>query len=141
MASKRERGVGDRVEDEGLDNESKRQKLDEDSSPSPLVSIANPLSGLANNYADIDDEEEYVRRERSSVNERRNDGSQHNGHRHGEADHSDEEDDSREQLFSGRNNRQVEVRKDCPYLDTVNRQVLDLSGPLLIVVLLIFHAI
>ncbi|XP_020236873.1 U4/U6.U5 tri-snRNP-associated protein 2 isoform X2 [Cajanus cajan] len=125
MSTKREREAVDRVEDEGLDNESKRQRLDDDSSPSPPpVSIANPLSGLANNYADIDEEEDYVRRERGSVNERRNDGSQHNGHKYGEADDSDEEDDSREQ-FSGRNNRQVEVRKDCPYLDTVNRQVLD----------------
>ncbi|KAG5130399.1 hypothetical protein JHK84_036796 [Glycine max] len=125
MASKREREASDRVEDEGVDNESKRQRLDEDSSPSPPpVSIANPLSGLANNYADIDEEEDYVRRERGSINERRNDGSQHNGHKkYGEADDSDEEDDSHEQ-FSGRN-RQVEVRKDCPYLDTVNRQVLD----------------
>ncbi|CAJ1795141.1 unnamed protein product, partial [Sphenostylis stenocarpa] len=121
MSSKREREVGDRVENEGRDNESKRQKLDEDSSPSPPpVSIVNPLSGLANNYADIDEEEDYVRREKGSVNERRNDG-----HRYGEADDSDEEDDSHDHLFSGRNNRQVEVRKDCPYLDTVNRQVLD----------------
>ncbi|XP_047163087.1 U4/U6.U5 tri-snRNP-associated protein 2-like [Vigna umbellata] len=126
MTSKREREVDHRVNDQGLDNESKRQKLDEDSSPSPPpVSIANPLSGLANNYADIDEEEEYVRRERDSVNESRNDGSQHNGHRYREADDSDEEDDSHEQLFSGRNSRHVEVRKDCPYLDTVNRQVLD----------------
>jgi len=134
MASKREREVGDRVEGEGRDNESKRQKLDEDSSPSPPVSVANPLSGLANNYADIDDEEEYVRRERGSVSERRNGGSHLNGDRHGEADDSDEEDDSHEQLVGGRNRRQVEVRKDCPYLDTVNRQVFDLSCALLIVI-------
>jgi len=139
MTSKREREVDRKVEDEGLDNESKRQKLDENSSPSPPpVSIANPLSGLANNYADIDEEEEYVRRERGSVNESRNDRSQHNGHRYGEADGSDEEDDSQEQLFSGRNSRQVEVRKDCPYLDTVNRQVFDLPCPLLAVLLLVF---
>jgi len=95
MTSKREREVVDRVEDKGLDNESKRQKLDEDSlSSPPPVSIANPLSGLANNYADIDEEEEYVQRERGSINEMRNDGSQHNGHRYGEADDSDKEDDS-----------------------------------------------
>lgn len=129
MASKREREAGDRIEDEGIDNDSKRLRLDGSSSPSPPVSIANPLSGLANNYADIDEEEDYVRWERVSVNERRNDGSRHNGHSHGEADDSDEEDDSHEQ-FSGRNNRQVEVRKDCPYLDTVNRQVFGLSCPL-----------
>ncbi|XP_027363959.1 U4/U6.U5 tri-snRNP-associated protein 2-like [Abrus precatorius] len=126
MASKRERESGDRVDDEEVDVESKRQRLDEDPSPSPPpVSIANPLSGLANNYADIDEEEDYDRKERDGVNERRNDGSQHNGHEYGEADDSGDEDDSHEQLFGGRNSRQVEVRKDCPYLDTVNRQVLD----------------
>lgn len=141
MTSKREREAGDRVEDEGLDNESKRQRLDEDSSPSPPpVSVANPLSGLANNYADIDEEEDDVRRERGSVNERSNDGSHHNGHnKYGEADDSDEEDDDSHEQFTGRN-RQVEVRKDCPYLDTVNRQVFDLSYTLLRIILLLFYA-
>nr|XP_027186252.1 U4/U6.U5 tri-snRNP-associated protein 2-like isoform X2 [Cicer arietinum] len=115
MTSKRER-----VEKEGLDSESKRQRVDEESSPSPPpVNIANPLSGLANNYADVDEEEDYYR---SDI---RNDKPKHNGHKYDADDDSDEEDDSQEQLFGGRNSRQVEVRKDCPYLDTVNRQVLD----------------
>lgn len=129
MTSKRER-----VEKEGLDSESKRQRVDEESSPSPPpVNIANPLSGLANNYADVDEEEDYYR---SDI---RNDKPKHNGHKYDADDDSDEEDDSQEQLFGGRNSRQVEVRKDCPYLDTVNRQVFDLFGPLWNVYFASFH--
>lgn len=126
MSSKRERATSDRVEEEGLDFESKRQRVDEDSSPSPPpVNIANPLSGLANNYADIDEEEDYYQRAKAAVNDKRNGGSQQNGHKYEGDDDSDEEEDSHQQLFGGRSSRQVEVRKDCPYLDTVNRQVLD----------------
>ncbi|KAI5387933.1 uncharacterized protein LOC127100741 isoform X1 [Lathyrus oleraceus] len=125
MTSKRERATDDRVEKEGLDFESKRKRVDKDSSPSPPpVSIANPLSGLANNYADIDEEEDYYQRDKGTVSDNRNGASQQNGHKYEGDDYSDEEEDSQEQLFGGRS-RQVEVRKDCPYLDTVNRQVLD----------------
>lgn len=133
MTSKREREreTVDRAEEEGLDFDSKRQKVHEESSPSPPpVSIANPLSGLANNYADIDEEEVYYRRDRGATSDGRNSRSQHNGHKYEGDDDSDEDDDSHEQLLGGRNSRQVEVRKDCPYLDTVNRQVFDFSGPL-----------
>jgi len=131
MASKRERATGDRVEEEGLDFESKRQRVDEDSSPSPPpVNIANPLSGLANNYADIDEEEDYYQRAKGAVSDKRNGGSQQNGHKYEVDDDSDEEEDSSQQLFGGRSSRQVEVRKDCPYLDTVNRQVFYSSGAL-----------
>ncbi|CAJ2671911.1 unnamed protein product [Trifolium pratense] len=126
MASKRERVTGDRVEEEELDFELKRQRVNENSSPSPSpVSIANPLSGLANNYADIDEEEDYYQRDKGTVSNNRNGGSQQNGHKYEGDDDSDEEDDLGNQLFVGRNSRQVEVRRDCPYLDTVNRQVLD----------------
>ncbi|XP_021294510.1 U4/U6.U5 tri-snRNP-associated protein 2 isoform X2 [Herrania umbratica] len=43
---------------------------------------------------------------------------------------SEEDEDDNDDLygqgsFMGKQNRQVEVRRDCPYLDTVNRQVLD----------------
>jgi U4/U6.U5 tri-snRNP-associated protein 2 len=131
MASKRERATGDRVEEEELDFESKRQRVDENSSPSPPpVSIANPLSGLANNYADIDEEENYYQRDKGAVSNNRNGGPQQNGHKYEGDDDSDEEDDSGKQLFAGRYSRQVEVRRDCPYLDTVNRQVFYLFCPL-----------
>ncbi|KAE9617690.1 putative ubiquitinyl hydrolase 1 [Lupinus albus] len=120
MESKRER-----VEEEGLKPESKKKRLDEDSPPfTPSDSIANPLSGLANNYADVDEEEDYERRAKVTISGEKNDESLKNGHGY-EEDDSDEDDDSRDQPFGGRNSRQVEVRKDCPYLDTVNRQVLD----------------
>ncbi|KAL1348665.1 hypothetical protein AAHE18_07G096400 [Arachis hypogaea] len=36
-----------------------------------------------------------------------------------------DDDDSNEPLYGGRRSRQIESWKDCPYLDTVNRQVLD----------------
>ncbi|WJX44935.1 hypothetical protein P8452_31857 [Trifolium repens] len=126
MASKREMVTGDRVEKEVVDLELKRQRVDQNSSPSPpSVSIANPLSGLANNYADIDEEEDYYQRDKGAVTDNRNGGSLQNGHKYEEDEDSDEEDDSHEQLLAGRNSRHVEVRRDCPYLDTVNRQVLD----------------
>ncbi|KAF7825865.1 U4/U6.U5 tri-snRNP-associated protein 2-like [Senna tora] len=127
MASKREREINNgSKEEEELNSlsESKRQRLAEESSPSPPpVSIANPLSGLANNYADVDEEEDYERRELSTtVGEKGNGGSQRNGNGY---DEEDEDEDDEEQLSVGRYNRQIEVRRDCPYLDTVNRQVLD----------------
>ncbi|MBA0723555.1 hypothetical protein Golax_004127, partial [Gossypium laxum] len=42
-----------------------------------------------------------------------------------EEDDEDEDDPYGLGSTPGRSNRQVEVRRDCPYLDTVNRQVLD----------------
>ncbi|XP_057719649.1 uncharacterized protein LOC130934077 [Arachis stenosperma] len=127
MASNRERETNKRLGEEELDAEAKRQRKDEESSPpSAAASIANPLSGLANNYADIDEEEYYDRKGNLSTNERRNDGSQKNGNGYEELGDSDsDDDDSSEPLYGGRRSRQIEVRKDCPYLDTVNRQVLD----------------
>ncbi|XP_028800737.1 U4/U6.U5 tri-snRNP-associated protein 2 [Neltuma alba] len=130
MASKREREInsGSKEEEElKFASDSKRQRLVEESSPSPPpVSIANPLSGLANNYADVDEEEVYGRREsRTAVGEKVNGDSHRNGHGYDEEVEEEDEEDSQEQLSVGRHSRQVEVRRDCPYLDTVNRQVLD----------------
>ncbi|XP_054783207.1 uncharacterized protein LOC129290459 [Prosopis cineraria] len=125
MASKREReiNIASKEEEElNLVSDSKRQRLVEESSPSPPpVSIANPLSGLANNYADVDEDEYY---DRNSVREKLNGDSKRNGRGYDEDAEDEDEEDSSEQL-SVRHNRQVEVRRDCPYLDTVNRQVLD----------------
>ncbi|KAK6265074.1 hypothetical protein SCA6_020508 [Theobroma cacao] len=42
-----------------------------------------------------------------------------------EEDEDDSDDPYGQGSFLGKQNRQVEVRRDCPYLDTVNRQVLD----------------
>ncbi|GJN39168.1 hypothetical protein PR202_gb28269 [Eleusine coracana subsp. coracana] len=68
------------------------------------------LLGLIN-YED-DDEEEAAR-------------DHSNGLRVEEEDEEDEDEEEDERRAPERRPRQVELRRDCPYLDTVNRQVLD----------------
>ncbi|GJM97637.1 hypothetical protein PR202_ga14577 [Eleusine coracana subsp. coracana] len=68
------------------------------------------LLGLTN-YED-DDEEEAAR-------------GHSNGRRVEEEDEEDEDEEEDERRAPERRPRQVELRRDCPYLDTVNRQVLD----------------
>ncbi|CAN6220334.1 unnamed protein product [Urochloa humidicola] len=71
------------------------------------------LLGLAS-YED-DEEEEAAR-------------GQANGHRaEGDGDEGEDDDDEEDDVRRApeRRPRQVELRRDCPYLDTVNRQVLD----------------
>ncbi|XP_059444161.1 uncharacterized protein LOC132176173 [Corylus avellana] len=119
MKSKREND--DLVEEEGFASESKRRKvMEEESSPSPPpLPIANPLAGLAN-YDDDDEEEEDERHRRAEQNGDRKEGGQQDD------DDDDDDDDQHEQAYSqGKRSREVERRRDCPYLDTVNRQVLD----------------
>ncbi|KAK4748089.1 hypothetical protein SAY87_014675 [Trapa incisa] len=123
----------ERIDEEGIIPESKKLRMAEESSPSPSPSslaFENPLQKLAN-YED-DDEEIY--RKREAVN-RYNDAEYgldngQNNDRVEEQDNGDDSDsdsDDEPQLShaQGRRNRMVEVRRDCPYLDTVNRQVLD----------------
>ncbi|XP_062160357.1 uncharacterized protein LOC133867622 isoform X3 [Alnus glutinosa] len=116
MKSKREND--DLVEEGGFASELKRRKVVEESSPSPPpLPIANPLAGLAN-YDDDDEEEEDERHRRSEQNGDRKEG--------GQQDDDDDDDDHHEQAYSqGKRSREVERRRDCPYLDTVNFQVLD----------------
>ncbi len=118
MKSKREND--DLVEEEGFASELKRRKVVEESSPSsPPLPIANPLVGLAN-YDDDDEEEEDERHRRSEQNGDRKEG--------GQQDDDDDDDDHHEQAYSqGKRSREVERRRDCPYLDTVNRQVYNSS--------------
>ncbi|CAL5049789.1 unnamed protein product [Urochloa decumbens] len=71
------------------------------------------LLGLAS-YEDEDEEEAA----RDQANGRRAEGEGEEGE-----DDDDEEDDERR--APEKRPRQVELRRDCPYLDTVNRQVLD----------------
>ncbi|KAJ7969023.1 U4/U6.U5 tri-snRNP-associated protein 2 [Quillaja saponaria] len=128
MTSKRE--ANNWMEGEDFNPNSKRKKLLEESSSSPPpVSIANPLSGLANNYGDDDEEEDDDRRELDNGRERDEvDGSHQNGHglvEENEQRELSDSDDNEQPFGQGRHNRQIEVRRDCPYLDTVNRQVLD----------------
>ncbi|KAK2992247.1 hypothetical protein RJ640_005734 [Escallonia rubra] len=111
---------GEAEADEG---DLKRQKVvgRQPSSPSPSppqLAFDNALLPLAS-YAD-DDEEEEDERGGSSNGVAENNG----GRLERDGIEQDEEDDEKGSS-QGIRRRMVEVRKDCPYLDTVNRQVLD----------------
>ncbi|KDP30594.1 hypothetical protein JCGZ_16247 [Jatropha curcas] len=111
--------------DDNIDGEegvTKRQRvLEQDSpsvSPSPQV-IDNPLVP----YNDVDDEEEDERRGRDNYDraDEPKQGVAGNGY-----DGLDDDEDDDEQWPDQENRRNpIEPREDCPYLDTVNRQVLD----------------
>ncbi|XP_031124838.1 U4/U6.U5 tri-snRNP-associated protein 2-like [Ipomoea triloba] len=116
MTTKRE------AENSELDEEtdSKKQKIVEQSSPSspPQLAFDNALLPLAS-YDDDDEDEDGDKRDQNVVRGRL--GSSENKS-------DSEEDDSEDEGgkgSGGRKHRVVEVRRDCPYLDTVNRQVLD----------------
>ncbi|KAL3820797.1 hypothetical protein ACJIZ3_006702 [Penstemon smallii] len=117
MKSKREESEN-AVNEEGA---AKRQKLVEQSSPLPA--FENPLLPLAS-YDDDDEEEDDDRRGGGGGRLVSNVGrAELNGHDYYEGE--DDEEDEDNQSGKGKHNRTVEVRRDCPYLDTVNRQVLD----------------
>ncbi|KAJ8769699.1 hypothetical protein K2173_005302 [Erythroxylum novogranatense] len=116
-------------EDENMGSEegvSKRQRLVDDSpssSPSPPQTIGNPLVP----YNDADDEEEDHRREH--VNSSKGDNYGNTRIKNGYEDNNYEDDDDEgldvQGPDQGNFRKQIEPREDCPYLDTVNRQVLD----------------
>lgn len=115
MTTKRE------AENSELDEEtdSKKQKIVEQSSPSspPQLAFDNALLPLAS-YDDDDEDEDGDKRDQNVVRGRL--GSSENKS-------DSEEDDSEDEGgkgSGGRKHRVVEVRRDCPYLDTVNRQVI-----------------
>lgn len=125
-------------EEESVEGEehSKRQKLLEEPSSSPSPSPSPPRLGFDNallplaTYDDDDeDEEEDERRGAGGGRFGNDDGRlEKNGYRNGGDDDDEDEDDdenSEKGLSQGKRNRVVELRRDCPYLDTVNRQVLD----------------
>ena len=90
----------------------KRQKLDQSS---PQLAFENPLLPLAS-YEDVEEEVEE-RRDGGRVREI------NHGEKEGLNGHIEDEDDEDTKAGQGRRNRSIEVRRDCPYLDTVNRQV------------------
>ncbi|GLU12179.1 hypothetical protein SLE2022_288800 [Rubroshorea leprosula] len=108
----------------------KRQKvLEKSTSPPPPLGFQNPLLPLANAYDDDDEDENF---ERMTLSSRQAGGGQNGARLEQNSDddeHAEDEDDSDypsgQELPQGKQNRQIEVRRDCPYLDTVNRQVLD----------------
>ncbi|KAK9706331.1 hypothetical protein RND81_07G117100 [Saponaria officinalis] len=124
---------------------SKRQRQEHGNAEAVAVAVAeveaasspqmhafeNPLLPLASYDEDYEEEEERRRKEATL---RRSDGNiTGNGaaggggkERVGDDDDDEEEEDEDWQGFGhGIRARAVELRKDCPYLDTVNRQVLD----------------
>ncbi|KAK3218881.1 hypothetical protein Dsin_012851 [Dipteronia sinensis] len=100
------------------DGYSKRPRVAAPPSPSPpRLGFENPLLPLANTYSDDEEDEEFDgRRKQFGVR------GGNNGHGVEEEEDDDDDDEGHDQ---GKRNRLVEVRRDCPYLDTVNRQVLD----------------
>ncbi|XP_031388347.1 U4/U6.U5 tri-snRNP-associated protein 2-like [Punica granatum] len=125
-------GRGATVDEEGIVPDSKRHRVAEDSSPSASASSLpseNPLHNLAN-YED--DDEEVYRKSRAlngynnereaGINGQQNDGRVGGGEILHDSDSDSEDEEGHNQ---GRRSRTVETRRDCPYLDTVNRQVLD----------------
>lgn len=124
MKAKREEEESTLMEE----SSSKRQKRDELDSSSSLAQLAynNALLPLAS-YDDDDDEEEE---EEGEHNDRRLGNGNRVVNRTDQNDQLDQEEEDDEGGRSGherqgKRNRLVEVRRDCPYLDTVNRQVLD----------------
>ncbi|MDE1390102.1 hypothetical protein PVM78_22755, partial [Bacillus licheniformis] len=96
---------------------SKKQKLNELSSPSPpQLGFDNALLPLAT-YDDEDEEDEE------------RDGKQNGHNNYEEEEEEDEEEENNNGFGVGRRNRTIEIRRDCPYLDTVNRQVFTSSLP------------
>lgn len=101
----------------------KRQKVMDHSSPSlPSVAFENPLLPLAS-YDDDEDDEDDGRRGHIAEQVINNGGNkEQNGY---SSDDEEDEDDEYHGRSQGKRNRAIEIRRDCPYLDTVNRQVLD----------------
>ncbi|XP_043688986.1 U4/U6.U5 tri-snRNP-associated protein 2-like [Telopea speciosissima] len=116
-----------RENDESQETQLERQKLVRRSSPSPPHhAIENALLPLASYNDDDDDEEEDKRREENvRWIEQKGHGEEAEEANDDDAEDEDDSDSHLIGLNQGRRNRQVEVRRDCPYLDTVNRQVLD----------------
>ncbi|XP_073150987.1 uncharacterized protein [Henckelia pumila] len=118
MKTKRE-DIEAAVDEEGA---AKKQKLIEQSSSH--LAFENPLLPLASYDDDEEDEEDY-RRGRGGIELAKNGmEDDRNGHNNNVVDNEEEEDEE-DQGGHIKRNRTIEVRRDCPYLDTVNRQVLD----------------
>ncbi|KAK4347520.1 hypothetical protein RND71_033859 [Anisodus tanguticus] len=116
MTKKRE--VEDSMEDEEAN--AKRQKVRNHSSPSlPTVAFENPLLPLAS-YDDDEDDEDDGRRGHNAEQVINNGANkEQNGYT---SDDEEDEDDEYHGRSQGKRNRAIEIRRDCPYLDAVNRQ-------------------
>lgn len=111
------------AENNKLDEEtlSKKQKLVDQSSPSfspAHLAFDNALLPLAS-YDDDDDDDDCNKTDHNSVSGRMG------GSENTDDGEEDDNEDGSGKGTAGRQYRMVEERRDCPYLDTVNRQVLD----------------
>ncbi|XP_031477343.1 uncharacterized protein LOC116248601 [Nymphaea colorata] len=104
---------GEEVVDGDLPETKKRKLVHEnDENGEDVNAVSNSLLPLAS-YLDDDDDEDDEQEDRG-----------------GRREEDGEEEEDEEDLYEDGSNRgyrlrQIEVRRDCPYLDTVNRQVLD----------------
>lgn len=120
---------GEAVDDGEFVPDTKKQRVLEQSSPSSSSLVENPLHQLTA-YDDIDYEEDVTRGRLRNGYQEGVDGyaAEQNGRvadeRGKEEDDSESDDEQDEEHNKGRRGRLVEIRRDCPYLDTVNRQVL-----------------
>ncbi|KAK9144033.1 hypothetical protein Syun_013433 [Stephania yunnanensis] len=112
-------------DEEAEEKQLKKPRLLEDSPHSPPPDIENPLLPLASYDEDEDDDDGEAMKKEESVSRsvRKSEGV--NGYDEEDDDDGDEEDPYQDKSHPGQRRRQVEIRRDCPYLDTVNRQVLD----------------
>lgn len=134
---KGEREVKNGVSEE--EREVKRKRLMERSdSPPPPLGFNNPLLPLANAYDD-DDEEDDNEQKKSQTRGNGIAKGEGNGNKvRGEVvdDEDDDDDDDEASKGRGKHSRHVEVRRDCPYLDTVNRQVIIINQFLVLVLVM-----
>lgn len=124
MASKRVREANDLMEDT---DSPKRPRTDERthlSSPRREIALDNALLPLASYDDDEEEDEEAGRTDELNDNGISTKGQSLNEDGHVDDGYSDS-DDNEGLSAQGRRNREIEIRRDCPYLDTVNRQVLD----------------
>lgn len=101
--------------------ETKKRKLvnESDENGEAVNAVSNILLPLAS-YRDDDDDDEDE--------EQGNRGRRRDEDREELDDDEEEEGSSEDDSNRGPRHRQIEVRRDCPYLDTVNRQVTRVSS-------------
>nr|XP_043634910.1 U4/U6.U5 tri-snRNP-associated protein 2-like [Erigeron canadensis] len=101
----------------------KKQKLIETTSSSQLA-FDNALLPLST-YDDDDEDDDDAAVNNNHNNKNNNNGQNLENNGHPEEEDDDDDDEEEFNHNRGRGNRMIEIRRDCPYLDTVNRQVLD----------------
>ena len=95
----------------------RQKKFDDPSLPPAFLASENALHTLASYDDDDDDyEKEEKMKEASGLRGKDEEGED-------DDDDDDDDDDPHQEFNQVKRSRMVEVRRDCPYLDTVNRQV------------------